>query len=105
MSGEALFAFQAKASKLPPAEREFRFDPTRRWRFDFAWPDPRVALEVEGATWIGGRHTRGAGFEADCEKYSAAAIYGWCVIRATTGQVKRGDAIAWVSEALARRQG
>lgn len=104
MSGEALFAVQARAAKLPAPDREFRFDPTRRWRFDFAWPDLRVALEVEGATWSNGRHTRGAGFEADCEKYSAAAVYGWAVIRATTGQVKRGEALAWVQEAIARRK-
>lgn len=101
--GEDLFALQAKAAKLPEFEREFRFDPTRRWRLDFAWHGPRVALEVEGGTWTNGRHTRGAGFEADCEKLSAAAIYGWCVIRATTGQVKRGEALAWVKEAIARR--
>lgn len=101
--GEDLFALQAKAAKLPEFEREFRFDPTRKWRFDFAWHGPRVALEVEGGTWTNGRHTRGAGFEADCEKLSAAAIYGWCVIRATTEQVKKGHALEWVQEAIARR--
>lgn len=101
--GEALFALHARSAKLPASEREFRFDPARRWRFDFAWPDHRVALEIEGGTWTAGRHTRGKGFEADCEKYSAAAIYGWCVIRATTSQVRAGHALDWVKEALARR--
>ena len=97
---ESLFVMQAKAEKLPPYEREFRFDPTRRWRFDFAWHGPRVALEVEGATWTNGRHTRGKGFEADCEKYSRAAILGWKVIRCTTEQVKKGYAVRWVMEAI-----
>ena len=102
-AGEAIFDLQCRAENIPPAEKELRFDLQRRWRFDRAWPAARVALEIEGGTWNGGRHTRGAGFEADCEKYSAAAIFGWCVIRATTGQVKSGEAIQWVKQALARR--
>ncbi len=102
---EALFVLQAKAAKLPAYEREFRFDPTRRWRFDFAWHGPRVALEVEGATWTGGRHTRGTGFEKDCEKYAEAAIAGWAVIRATTEQVRNGQALAWVTRAIESRKG
>ena len=43
--------------------REHRFAPPRRWRFDYAWPDRRLALEVEGGTWTGGRHVRGRGYE------------------------------------------
>ena len=60
---------------------EFRFHLTRRWRFDYAWPHRKVALEVEGGTWVAGRHNRALGFRADCEKYSEAAIAGWCLIR------------------------
>lgn len=81
-------------------EREHAFAKPRRWRFDFAWPAQRVALEVEGATWSGGRHTRGSGFAADCEKYARAAVLGWRVIRATGCQVKSGEAAGWVHDAL-----
>lgn len=65
--------------------REYRFDTTRRWRFDFAWPDKMIAAEIEGGTWIlgGGRHNRGAGFEADAIKYNKAAEIGWRVWRFT----------------------
>ena len=62
---------------------EYRFDAKRKWRFDFAWPQCRVALEVEGGVWTGGRHTRGAGFLRDIEKYNAAAVAGWTVLRCT----------------------
>lgn len=55
----------------------------RRWRFDYAWPDRKVALEVEGGAFTRGRHTRGQGFVNDLEKYSEAAIAGWCVVRVT----------------------
>lgn len=71
--------------------REFRFDPVRRWRLDFAWEPELVALEVEGGIWTGGRHTRGAGFLADIEKYNAATLAGWSVFRATPQQIAGGD--------------
>lgn len=62
---------------------EYRFDGTRLWRFDYAWPEQRVALEVEGGAFAkgGGGHNRGAGFQADMEKYNAAALLGWVVLR------------------------
>jgi hypothetical protein len=87
------------AANIPKPELEYRFCPTRKWRFDFAWPFEGVALEVEGGVWTGGRHTRGSGFVKDVEKYNAAAVTGWCVLRcqprdlttnATVNLVKRG---------------
>lgn len=66
---------------LPAPVREHRFHPVRRWRFDYAWLAEKVALEVEGGVWTGGRHTRGAGFVGDMEKYNAAVVAGWRVVR------------------------
>lgn len=64
-------------------ETEYRFHPTRKWRFDFAYPDKKIALEVEGGTWVGGRHINPIGFQKDCEKYNEAAKMGWKVYRCT----------------------
>ena len=72
---------------LPAPVREHRFHPVRRWRFDYAWIDHKVALEVEGGVWTGGRHTRGAGFVADIEKYNAATVAGWRVVRVVPGKL------------------
>lgn len=66
---------------LPAPREEFVFAPPRRWRFDFAWPDQRVALEIEGGVWTGGRHVSGTGFVRDMEKYNEAAALGWRVLR------------------------
>lgn len=79
-------------------EREYRFHPSRRWRFDFAIPEHMVAIEIEGGTWARGRHTRGDGYEKDCEKYNTAAFLGWRVFRFTTGMVEDGRAIATLDE-------
>lgn len=74
----------------------------RRWRFDFAWPGLRVAAECEGGIWTGGRHVRGAGYEADAEKYNAAALLGWVVLRFTRRQITSGDALEQIERAIRR---
>lgn len=67
--------------KLPAPVTEMQFHPERKWRFDFAWIEQRLALEVEGGAWSGGRHTRGSGFTSDIEKYNEATRLGWRVLR------------------------
>lgn len=64
---------------MPTAEHVFAAP--RRWRFDWSWEPEHVALEVEGAAWVQGRHTRGSGFVKDIEKYNSAVRLGWRVVR------------------------
>lgn len=97
---EALFLIHLKAEQLPAPEREYRFHGQRRWRFDFAWPDQMLAVEIEGGIWTNGRHTRGSGYEADAEKYNAAAELGWTVLRFTPRFVRSGEALAQVKRVL-----
>lgn len=66
---------------------EHKFHPARRWKFDFAHIPTKVAIEIEGGIWSGGRHTRGKGFEGDCEKYLEAGLMGWRVFRLTSKMV------------------
>jgi very-short-patch-repair endonuclease len=93
-------AWHLRAAGLPEPVRELRFHASRRWRFDLAYPDRMVAIEVDGATWTGGRHTRGAGYEADCEKVNEAILAGWTVLRFTSGMVDDGRALATVERVL-----
>ena len=92
--------FQIKAICLPLPEREFRFHPTRKWRFDFSWPDRMLAAELAGAVYSQGRHTRGKGFTEDCRKYSEAAILGWRILHLTTQMIPSGEAVAVIERAL-----
>jgi len=78
-----------KTLAIPPFVREHEFHPTRSWSFDFAWPELFVALEVEGGNY--GRHQRREGFDRDCEKYNAAAVLGWSVLRFSSGMIKRKE--------------
>ena len=89
---EGLLRWQMKAVGLVP-EQEYRFHPTRRWRSDFAFPDEKLLIEVEGGTYTHGRHTRGKGFEDDCEKYNAATELGFRVLRYTGKMIKSGQAL------------
>ena len=93
-----------RASGFPEPEPEYPFAKHlgRRWRFDFAWPDLMLAVEVDGGAWVpgGGRHTRGAGFAADHDKFNRATLLGWRVLRFTSRHLEDGSALADLAEAL-----
>ena len=79
---EATASILFKSMGLDPVQ-EYRFHPVRRWRFDFAFPEEKIAVEIEGGTFSKSRHTTGIGYEKDCEKYNAATLNGWKVFRFT----------------------
>ncbi len=89
---EAKLARELKTLKIK-FEQEFYFHPDRKWRADFHLIDKKILVEIEGGIWSGGRHTRGKGYIGDMEKYNAATMMGFQVIRFSTDQVKSGHAI------------
>jgi very-short-patch-repair endonuclease len=97
---EDTLARQLTQAGLPTPEREHRFAPPRKWRLDFAWPEHRIAIEVDGGTYSGGRHTRGKGFEADCEKTNTATLQGWLLLRVTGAMVRDGRALRTAEKAM-----
>lgn len=95
-------------SVVMPGEyaREFRFHPSRRWRVDFLivykhhplGEIQKCLVEIEGATYAQGRHTRGSGFAKDCEKYNHVNLAGWDLFRFTGEMVRDGYAIKWLQD-------
>ena len=100
---EERFSYQIDCEGLPTPVMEYRFHLPRRWRFDFAWPDRKIAAEIEGGTFsrrFKGRHTTGDGFHKDCEKYNTATLNGWQVYRFDSPMVRDGEAVAMMRKAL-----
>lgn len=88
------------AHKWPQPVTEHVFHPFRKWRLDLAWPDLRLGMEIDGSVFTQGRHTRGKGYEGDCEKLNQAQLLGWRVLRYSTGQIKRGEYLADLERVL-----
>ena len=74
--------------QFPQAEvvKELQFHPDRKWRFDYAFPSRKVAIEIDGAIWTLGRHNRPRGYLNDMEKLNTAASMGWLVLRFSTDE-------------------
>lgn len=62
--------------------RQYKFDSTRNWTFDFAWPSQKLALEVEGRY-----HRTEKGQRQDSEKFNEAVRQGWRVLRYPSDRV------------------
>lgn len=97
--GEAKLASDLKALRIS-FEQEYKFHPKRHWKADFHIRGTKILVEVEGGIWTGGRHTRGKGFIHDMEKYNAATVLGYQVLRFSTEQVKSGLAVRQIERLL-----
>lgn len=97
---EEMFAFQLRAVGLEGFVREYAAIPGRRFRFDFAFVPERVLIEVQGGTWSGGAHGRGAGIQRDYEKGNLAVQHGWRVLQFDSKMVRSGEAIRMTEQIL-----
>lgn len=68
-------------------DREFRFDATRRFRFDFLIGED-LAVEIDG-----GVHRIKARFAGDLDKHQLAMVFGFRVLRVSPAQVRSGRAL------------
>ena len=101
LSLELRFMAQIKAAGLERGcWRQYRAVPDRGYAWDFAWPDERLLLEIQGGTWIQGAHSRGTGIRRDCEKLCAATLAGWRVMAIDTTMVRDGTGLKLIETAL-----
>jgi len=84
--------------------REYHFHPERKWRFDFAWPVARCAIEIHGGLWAKrGGHTSGKGVSRDCEKLTEAALLGWRVFVLTKEMSEDRSLLRRIGASIAER--
>lgn len=97
---EAVLHHRAEKSGWGELVSEFTFHPTRRWKADFAIPSAKLLIEIEGGFWMkgGGRHNRGGGAIKDLEKYNAATIMGYAILRFTPQQVNNLSAAGVIED-------
>lgn len=100
ISGTSIPPVGWKAFGIPQPEAEFRFCQERLWKIDYAWPEIKLAFEIEGGIWKQGRHNRPASMIAEMDKYNRLACLGWRLLRCTPEQVKDGSIFATIREAM-----
>ena len=92
-----------KAQGIPEPVPEYRFFPDRKFRFDFAWPQQGLALEVEGGIFTHGAHGSISGMLRDGEKYNLAATFGFRVLRILPDKLCMNETAELVKKCLAIR--
>lgn len=80
--------------------KEYQFHTQRKWRFDYAFVEAKVALEVEGGVHTGGRHIRPKGFLGDMEKYNTAATLGWRLLRTTPDRLLSRETLEMITKTI-----
>lgn len=85
---KALFVLHYEG-KVPQYVREYVFHSKRKFRFDWAIPELKLAIEYEGLFSEKSGHTTVTGYTKDCEKYNQAALLGWKVLRYTALNYKQ----------------
>lgn len=104
---EEQFYWHVLAMGLPEPVRQYRIpESKRRFVYDFAWPDKRLLVEVQGGVWVANTgHTSGRGITRDCAKVNEAVLQGWRVLLFTADMVTSGEADEMLEGVLNGGQG
>jgi very-short-patch-repair endonuclease len=99
---EDAFIGLVRIHKLPKPESQYKFHPERGWKSDFAYPSHRLLIEIEGGIWRrgGGAHSHPSNILRDIEKYNAAALLGFYVLRFSDREIKDQSCIETVRNFL-----
>ena len=89
------------AAGIPNPVPEHQFEATRKWRFDYAFLEQRVAVEIQGGLFTGGRHTRGPALRDEYEKLREAAADGWLVLPVPPDEAMSKKFLTQLKRALA----
>lgn len=96
---EAQFARDCRIAGLPAWKRNYVFLPGRKFECDFAYPEVRFGVEIEGMV-----HRIEGRFKRDIEKHALALLAGWMILRVDGDSIRQGRAVPWAAELLKRRE-
>ncbi len=103
MSADDMFTRLVRSQLHAECVREYRFHEKRKWRFDYALPQYKIAIEIDGGVWTMGRHNRPRGYIADMEKFNEAAAHGWLVLKFTPQQQYNIKTLALLQRTVKQR--
>lgn len=96
-------ALQLKLAGLGPMfELEYCFATSmgRKWKWDIAFVDHKLAVEVDGGIWVQGAHGHPTTILRNMEKRNWAVRLGWRVLAFDTKQAQNGEALAFIDAVL-----
>jgi len=96
---EDTFAFQLDALGIDYV-RQYRAIKGRKFAWDFAFPDERLLVEINGGTYTVGAHSTGKGIARDYEKSNLAQLQGWRCLSFDGKAVRSGEAVEVIRQAL-----
>jgi hypothetical protein len=79
-------------------ERYAKSKRSKRYRLDFAHPNSRTGIEIQGGVYMRGRHVTGSGYERDCRKYNLAYTSGWTIFLLTSTMAKDAFWLSLIAE-------
>lgn len=103
---EELLAKQLYGAGFRGYRRNARFIPDRKFEADFYFSRLKLCIEVDGGLWMArGGHTSGKGAKRDRERDMLAyTTLGILTLRVASDHVKSGEALEWLTLAIARRE-
>lgn len=100
-SAEAILANRCERHGLPKPEMQALLIPSRKFRWDLAWPAYRVCVDVQGGMYSNGRHLRVQGYETDLVKSALVQLEGYIALAFTPRQIDDNVAVMFIAAALA----
>jgi very-short-patch-repair endonuclease len=92
---DKLFKQIVDSGTIPVPERQYKALPKRQFKWDLAWTEQKLLVEVQGGTWVKAQfgHTSGVGYRRDCFKNDLATAVGWNVMQFTTDMINYNEAL------------
>jgi very-short-patch-repair endonuclease len=88
---ERRFVQQLTDAGISGWQRNYYFLGDRDLELDFAWPETRLAVEVQGMA-----HRIKGKFRRDIEKRALALLAGWRVLEVDGAAIRDGRALKWL---------